>query len=143
MSQGLIFLKCFFFIKRRIFALFPPFVIILAYNWDALGTKSVSLSVHQTIGMNSGNIEPQNIDDGILVDRQGIRTIKKGNLFLLSKSLYTNILSSIVKNVACSPWCSSFSSNCFGEIYLYEEENSPSSFVVQRSSMNLDVPWNL
>ena len=68
-----------------------------------MGTKSVSLSVHRTIGMNSGNIEPQNIDDGILVDRQGIRTIKKGNLFLLSKSLYTNILSSVVKNVACSP----------------------------------------
>ena len=28
----------------------------------------------------------------------------------------------------------------WGQIYLYEEENSPSLFIVQRLSMNLDVP---
>ena len=48
-----------------------------------------SLTVHRAIRRNSGNIEPQNIDDGIFLDRQAIRTIKKGNLYLLSKNLYT------------------------------------------------------
>ena len=28
-------------------------------------------------------------------------------------------------------------------ICLHEEENSPSSSIIQVSSMNLDVPWNL
>ena len=66
---------------------------------------------------------------------------------LLSKSLYSNMLSSIVlpksKNVAFSPLCSSFSSICLGLICLYEEENPPSSLIVQRSSLDLEIPWDL
>ena len=65
----------------------------------------------------------------------------------LSRTLFTNILSSIVmsksKKVTCSSWCSRFSSNCLGYKYFYEEENSPSSFIVESSSMNRDVSWNL
>ena len=33
-------------------------VTILGYNWDALDTKSASISVHRAIGRNSKNIEP-------------------------------------------------------------------------------------
>ena len=36
-------------------------VSILLYNWDALGTESVSLSVNRDICRNSENIEPYNI----------------------------------------------------------------------------------
>ena len=62
-----------------ILALFPPCVIIRLYNSGAMGTKSASLSVHQAIRRNSENIERYNIDDGILLGRLGIRTIKKGS----------------------------------------------------------------
>ena len=58
---GMVFIWC------RILALFPPCVTILAYNLDALGIKSVSLSVHRAIRMNSENTEQQNIHDGIHV----------------------------------------------------------------------------
>ena len=105
-----------FFIWHRIPAFFPPFVTILVYNWDALDTKFVSLSIHWAIRWNSENSEPYNIDNRILLGRKGMCTVKKGNMFLLLKGLYANILSSIVmsksKNVACPPWCSSFISNC-------------------------------
>ena len=33
--------------------------IILVYNWDDLGTKSVTLSVHQAIRRNSENLETE------------------------------------------------------------------------------------
>ena len=45
------------FIWRRIFALFPSFVIILVCDWDALGTKSVILIVHWAIRRNFEIIE--------------------------------------------------------------------------------------
>ena len=107
---------------------------IYLYNWDAWGTKFVSLNVHQAIHRNSENIEPSNIDDGILFDRWDIHKIKKGNLSPLSKRLYTNILSLIVmskfKDVACSPWCSSFCSNYLG-------------WIAWSRHIFIDVLWNL
>ena len=82
-----------------------------------------------------------------ILNHRILHTHSKGRKPLLPvKSLYTNILSSRVmsksKNVAWCSRCSSFISNCLELIYLYEEENSTSSFIVQRSCMNLDVPWN-
>ena len=47
-----------------------------------MGTKSANLSVHPAICRNSKNIKPENIADGILLDRQDIDVIKKGNLSL-------------------------------------------------------------
>lgn len=56
----------------------------------------VSSSIHK----NSENIEPHNTDDRILLDRQGIHLrqsqIMQRNMSFLSKSLFTNILFSIV-----------------------------------------------
>ena len=69
-----------FFIWLMIRALFTPYVTILVYNWDDLGTKSASLNIHLAVRMNSENIEPLNIDDGILLDRSCIYTIKEENL---------------------------------------------------------------
>ena len=40
------------------------------------------------------------------------------------------------KNFACVPLCSSFSFNSPGYMHLKDFENSSSSFIVQRSSMN-------
>ena len=85
--------------------------------------------------------------DGILLLKCGMRTMKNGNLSLLSKSLQTNIPSSILmsrsKNVACVPLCSCFSCNSPGYMHLKDFENSPSSFIAQRSSMNRLVAWYL
>ena len=73
--------------------------------------------------------------------------MKNGNLSLFSKSLWTDILSSTSisrsKNVACVTQCSSFSSNSPGYIHLKGFENSSSSFIVQRLSMNRLVAWYL
>ena len=47
------------------------------------------------------------------------------------------------KNVACVLVCSSFSSNSPGFMHLKDFENSSSSFIAQRSSMNRLAAWYL
>ena len=41
----------------------------------------------------SENTDPEEIVDGILLEKRAIRAINNGNLFLLSKNLYTKIAS--------------------------------------------------
>ena len=69
-----------------------------------------------------------------------MRTMKNGNLSVLSRNLEENIPSSVLmsrsKNVACVPLCSGSSSNSPGYMHLKDFENSSSSFIAQRSSMN-------
>ena len=47
------------------------------------------------------------------------------------------------RNVVCIPLCSSFSPNSPGYMHLKDSENSSSSFVEQRSSMNRIEAWHL
>ena len=51
---------------------------------------------HPAIWKCSENIDPCKAKNGILLEIWGIRTTKNGNLFLLSKGLYTNTLSCIL-----------------------------------------------
>ena len=48
-----------------------------------------------------------------------------------------------MSNVACVPLRSCFSSNSPGYTHLKDCENSPSSFIAQRSSVNRLVAWYL
>ena len=57
--------------------------------------------------------------------------------------LYTNILCPNSRILHVPLDVQGFSCNCLGYINLFEEENSPSTLIVQRSSMNLDVTWSL
>ena len=118
---------------------FPYFHLVLPFQYitEMPWTQSVSVLVYIKLFVETLKI----------LNHRILHTHNKGRKPLLSvKSLYTNILSSRVmsksKNVAWCPRCSSFISNCLEQIYLYEEENSTSSFIVQSSCMNLDVPWN-
>ena len=110
-----VYLECFFLSDV---GYLPYFHFVLQFQYITEMPWSQNLLIHK----NSRNIEPYNIDDVTLVSRLGICTIKKGNLSLLSKSLCTNILPLIImskyKNVACSPWCSSFSSNCWRQLFF-------------------------
>ena len=59
---------------------------------ECLGIKSSVLSEHLAIQRSSENIDPEEIVDGILLDKRAIRTINNENLSLLSKSSYTKIV---------------------------------------------------
>ena len=71
--------------------------------------------------------------DGILLEKWGIRTIKNGNLYLLSKSLYT-------KTIFCFTWCSTLSFTPLGYMFLNYIRNSLSPFIAQSLSMNFETP---
>ena len=58
-------------------------------------------TAHLAIWKSSKNIDPRKVENCILLEILGIRTIKNRNLFLLSKSLYTNTLSSILTVCSC------------------------------------------
>ena len=74
-------------------ALFAPFVIILENKSEALCKKPLILRVQLAIRKSyTENIDPQKIMDGIFLEKWGIWTIKNGNLYLLSKSLYTKTI---------------------------------------------------
>ena len=125
-------------------ALLPPCAIILESKSNALGIKSLIFRVHLATRTSFENTDPQKIADGILLHKQGIRTIKNGNLSLLSKSLYAKTLSSILtsrsKNQVWFPWRSTFSSNFVEQIFLNNVRNSLPSFIAQRSSLNRETP---
>ena len=71
--------------------LYPPGAIIFENKSESLGIKSSVLREHLAIQRSSENIDPEEIIDGILLDKRGIRTINNGNLSFLSKSSYTKI----------------------------------------------------
>ena len=53
--------------------------------------KSSVLRERLATRRSSENTDPGEIVDGILLEKRAIRAINNGNLFLLSKSLYTKI----------------------------------------------------
>ena len=57
----------------------------------SLGMKSSVLRERLATRRSSANADPEEIVDGILLEKRAIRAINNGNLFLLSKSLYTKI----------------------------------------------------
>ena len=59
---------------------------------QTLGIKSSVLREHLAVQRSSENIDPEEIVDGILLDKRAIRTINNGNLSLLSKISYTKII---------------------------------------------------
>ena len=67
-------------------AVFPSCAIIFENKSECLGIKSSVLREHLAIQRCSENIDPEEIVDGILLDKRAIRTINNGNLSLLSKS---------------------------------------------------------
>ena len=99
-------------------ALFPPEAIILESKSEAQGIKSYVLRGHLAIQRSSENIDPEEIVDGILLDKWGIRTINNENLSLLSKGLYTKTESSTLmsrsKNETWFPWRLTLRSNSLG-----------------------------
>ena len=62
--------------------------MILENKSEALRIKFLVLRENFAILRSSENIDPEEIVDGILLDKLGIRTINNGNLFLLTKNLY-------------------------------------------------------
>ena len=101
---------------------------------EAQGINSFALRGHLAIQRNSENIDPEEIVDGILLDKWGIRTINNENLSLLSKGLYTKTESSTLmsrsKNETWFPWRSTLRSNSLGYICLKYIRNSLSSKVI-------------
>ena len=73
-------------------ALFPPCAIIFENKPESLGITSSVLREYLAIRRSSKNIDPEEIVDGILLDKRAIHTINNGNLSLLSKSSYTKIV---------------------------------------------------
>ena len=57
----------------------------------SLGMKSSVLRERLATRRSSENTDTGEIVDGILLEKRAIRAINNGNLFLLSKSLYTKI----------------------------------------------------
>ena len=55
--------------------------------------KSSVLRERLATRRSSENTDPEEIVDGILLEKRAIRAINNGNLFLLSKNLYTKIAS--------------------------------------------------
>ena len=96
--------------------------------------KPYVLSRHLAIKRSSKNIDLEEIIDGKLLDKRGIRTINNENLSLLSKDLYAKTESSTLmsgsKNETWSPWCSLLRSNSLGYIILKDVRNSFSSKVI-------------
>ena len=82
------------------------------------GIKSYVLRGHLAIQRGSENIDPQEIVDGILLEKWGIRTINNENSSLLSKGLHTKTESSTLisrsKNETWFPWRSIWRSNSLG-----------------------------
>ena len=99
-------------ILRILFQIFPPLDFIhygniyflifekhlgndeksfLVVQVGSLGMKSSVLREHLATRRSSANTDPEEIVDGILLEKRAIRAINNGNLFLLSKSLYTKI----------------------------------------------------
>ena len=74
--------------------------------------------VHLVNQRSSENIGPQEIVDGILLEKWGIRTLNNGNLFLLSAGLNPKTESSTLmqrsKNEPWFPSRSTFRSNSLG-----------------------------
>ena len=66
--------------------------MILESKSEAQGIKSYVLRGHLAIQRSSENIDPEEIVDGILLDKRPIRDINNGNLSLLPKSSYTKIV---------------------------------------------------
>ena len=99
--------------------LFPPQTIILESKSEAQGIKSYVLRGHLAIQRSSENIDLEEIVDGILHDKWGIRTINNENLSLLSKGLYTKTESSTLmsrsKNETWFSWRSTLRSNSLHE----------------------------
>ena len=60
--------------------LFPPQTIILESKSEAQGIKSYVLRGHLAIQRSSENIDPEEIVDGILLDKWVIWTINNENL---------------------------------------------------------------
>ena len=59
---------------------------------ESVDIKSSALREHLAIPRSSEKIDPEEIVDGILLDKRAIRAINNGNLSLLSKSLCTKIV---------------------------------------------------
>ena len=59
---------------------------------ESLGIKSSVLRENLAIRRSSENTDPEEIVDGIFLEKRAIQTINNGNLFLLPKSLYTKIV---------------------------------------------------
>ena len=70
-------------------ALFPSCTIILGNKSETLCVQFLVLREYLAILRSSENIDPEEIVDGILLDKWGIRTINNGNLSRLTKNLYT------------------------------------------------------
>ena len=76
-----------------------------------------------------------------------MHTIKK-KTFLIYQKAYIQIyccqlLCPNPRMLACSPWCSSFSFNCLGLIYGYEEKNLPPLFIMQINYLLYYESWCL
>ena len=72
--------------------LFPPCAIIYENKSEALVIKLSVLRKNLAIQRSSKNVDPEEIVDGILLDKWGICTVKDGNLSLSSKSSYMKIV---------------------------------------------------
>ena len=73
--------------EKSFAAQFPPCATILENKSKALGIKLSFLREHLAIQRSSENIDPEEIVDGILLDKWGIRPVSNGNLSLLSKKI--------------------------------------------------------
>ena len=101
---------------------------------EAQGINSYVLRGHLASQRSSENIDPEEIVNGILLDKWGIRTINNENLSLLPRGLYTKTESSTLmsrsKNETWFPWRSTLRSNSLGYIFLKYIRNSLSSKVI-------------
>ena len=79
-------------------------------------------------------MDPEEIVDGILLEKWGIRTINNENLSPLSRGLYTKTESSALmsrsKNETWFPWRSTLRSNSLGYIFFKYVRNSLSSKII-------------
>ena len=138
-----------FFIWHRILPLFPSCVIILVYNWDGLGAKFVSLSVHRAICWNSEKIEPQNIDDRYCWTNKAYVQYRKKTCPFCQKAYMQRhcpkLLCQNPRKLHVFLHVQVLVLIAWGRYICMKKktQEETSSIIVQRLSMNLDAPWNL